>query len=208
MSCVWDGPKSLKSTPRLKDFYAEQHDFFCQILGVESADLSTFISEATRFEPWHDLKYIGDIFMAINACLERSQFVLSSNEVKQTMGKLINCKAFPIRRADSTGYDELCSAAPTQHWFIADLWHLQESFQGHLPLLALDMEIIEKLDELFKHPSLNSRLLSTQASGTTKVEGSKVMDPAYTMLMKRKARYIARYGCRFVTQNHTNVATA
>jgi hypothetical protein len=80
---------------------------------------------------------IAEIFISISKYLDLSTTGTS-------VLPLVESCIFPVVTEKShSDFDSLCTATEADMWFIADLKHLRESFEGLVPLLAFDSVIIE-----------------------------------------------------------------
>lgn len=195
--CVWSGPKCLRKTPCLQDFYPGQLRFFCFTLGISQADWKTLMHEAQGIEAFDDIDYISDVFISIS---ENLQHTPSSNRAKASHGvskALLDAEIFPIsKRKSMATFDYLSNGNQSELWFIADRWHLKENFEGLVPLLALKVEAIEKVSALISALGLEYRLLSKLTHGVPEASGNIRFDAQYTNSIWTKARYMSRLGQR------------
>ena len=97
---------------------------------------------------------------------------------------------FPVTNGSGKQrYDKLLNTYNTS-WFIADRPSLHDSFHGKLPLLALPMEDVSILEDLFRVLRLDGRLLSKQTTSRTQAKGRVIMDWASTFSLRSKAPFI------------------
>ncbi|KAH7399670.1 hypothetical protein BKA66DRAFT_437202 [Pyrenochaeta sp. MPI-SDFR-AT-0127] len=187
--CVWSGPRWLRKTPLLDDIYADLSLFFRVTLGIHKTTWRTIIGEAECIHASDDLKYITEVFLALDA------FIGEADPIKKhdIIDALSQAYIFPIDAGQSgSAFDYMSSARDLNMWFIADRLHLKESFDGLVPLLALSVDVIEKIPQLISELDLRSRLLTHAAGSDAKTEGSTQVHTGFTASFREKARYIAR----------------
>lgn len=191
-TCVWDGPKCLRRTYRVSDFYPEHRWFFLDTLGLESFSWDTLLKEAQLIEASDDLKYISEIFIAIDEYLQKNngRDKLAHGGYKES---LTRPHIFPIKTGLSEAtFDYLGTAQEDEIWFIADRPHLWKSFKGLIPLLALDVDSVGKITTLIQILGLERRLLSRVAYAVPNVRGPAKLRRRYTSSLRMKSRSIAR----------------
>lgn len=191
--CVWEGPSWLRKTRCLKDVYpADLDPFFCYTLRIRTANWKTIMDEAKCMDPSDDIRYISEVFKAINTCLEGTVYPEARAEIVE---HLKDAQIFPIHTGRSGSvFDYMSSARDLDLWFIADRWHLKKSFEGidEVPLLALDVDVIEKISLTITLLGLGDRLLSQAAGATAKSSGPTQLHEIFTSSLRAKARHIAR----------------
>jgi hypothetical protein len=193
--CIWDGPKCLRNVSRLKDFYPEHHQFFCGILGLTSANWETLREEALNITACDNIEHISQVFVAISSHLKEMDDVPTASPMSgQSVQDLKQSRIFPVKTQTShSTFDRLSTAQEDEMWFIADRLHLRQIFEGRVPLLALNVESVEKIRLLIQKLGLEHRLLSKVAHGIPKIQGTSELHLQYTTSLRRKSRSIARY---------------
>ena len=163
------------------------------MLDLNSADWNTLIDEARMIEACDPLDYISEVFESLS---EHFQIPEKSKAFKArtTMIAAITKSAiFPIDEGKSgSTFDYLSTCQKNKTWFIADRPHLKHAFQGHVPLLALDVESTGKIRPLIEALNLNPRLLSRLARGVPDTGRDRQLHDEYTRSMCTRARFIAR----------------
>jgi hypothetical protein len=89
-SCVWDGPKCLRTIHVLKDLYPQNGRLFSNILGVEDASITTLVQEARTITTFSGLDYIVSLFLEIEKMLKDNPAVSMSFETRRL-------DMFPVR---------------------------------------------------------------------------------------------------------------
>jgi len=106
---------------------------------------------------------------------------------------LTKSRIFPVgTKSLSVSFDHLKTALESDLWFIADRWHLRQSFEGLVPLLSVDVELVDKISVLIQRTGLEYRLLSKVTSSVPTTKGPIVADLQYTKVLQAKARFIVR----------------
>ncbi|KAF2679081.1 hypothetical protein K458DRAFT_408347 [Lentithecium fluviatile CBS 122367] len=188
--CVWHGPRWLRKTPCLKDMYSDLYPFFWFTLKIRNATWRTIIDEAEFLNASDDVGYISEVFKAINECLEENQDPCTKADIVKS---LKDAHIFPIDAGKSgCVFDYMSTAQDLDMWFIADRWHLKKSFDGLVPLLALSVDIVEKLQLTITTLGLRDRLLSQAAGANAQAIGTTHPHQAFTSSLREKARHIAR----------------
>lgn len=117
-----------------------------------------------------------------------------STDNNKIVRALIHAPIFPILVKDTTStFDYLGTVQQTEVWFVADRWHLRQCFEGLVPLLAMSVETIEKIHHLIRKVNLRHKLLSNAAHDIPRIRGLSMPCPEYTLSLRAKARFIARY---------------
>jgi hypothetical protein len=189
-TCVWHGPKWLRKTPCLKDTYPDLYPFFWFTLGIHNSTWKTIIEEAELIEASDDVDYISEVFKAINDCLAENK----DSSTRADIVKLLkDSQIFPVNAGKSgTVFDYMSTAHNHDMWFIADRWHLKKSFDGLVPLLALSVDVVEKIQPTISMLGLTDRLLSQAAGAKVNASGSTQPHQIFTTSLRAKAIHIAR----------------
>jgi hypothetical protein len=186
-SCVWDGPKCLRTIHVLKDLYPQNHRLFCTILGVEDAKLATLIEEFRWMSTSWGLDYVLSLFLEVTKMLKDNNAVGVPAEIRDNV-------LFPIRRVGSlTGVDFYIRANDGDEWFIADCSHFHRSFAGKIPLLALDVADVGRLKRLIQKAGIDNRRLSIVANGKAETYGGVEYLDVETRAFRSKVNSILRY---------------
>jgi hypothetical protein len=192
--CVWDGPKCLRKTPCLKDYYPQLQNFFCGILDLREANIKTLVREASQLNAHDDLAYVEEMLVAVNDHFAKPALGTTEQSFrKESIDTLEKGKIFPINnKKPSQVFDYLGSTHSMPRWYIADRPHLRHSFERLLPLLAVSTEVIEKISTLIESLGLQNRTLSKVATGVSESQGRLELLDNYSNSLRSKAVYIAR----------------
>lgn len=163
------------------------------MLGLDKADWATLTDEARMIEACDPLDYISQVFELISEHFQESEESEASKARTTMIAALTKSAIFPVDEGKSgSTFDYLSTSQTNKTWFIADRPHLKHVFQGHVPLLALDVESIGKIGPLIEALNLNRRLLSCLARGVPDAGRDAQLYYRYTRSMCTRARFIAR----------------
>jgi hypothetical protein len=155
-------------------------------LNVEDASIDTLVLEAKSIARPADIAYITEIFLELDKYLQH-------DNPEEAVHSLRDAKIFPIRQHAPMGeYDYLRKGISSNDWFIADRRHLEESFKGKIPLLALTINDIGEMKRLFKALNVEWRKLTNAAKAVPTIVGSSVINQEYTDLFRTKVDAILR----------------
>jgi hypothetical protein len=186
-SCIWDGPKCLRTIHVLKDLYPQNGRLFSTILGVEDADITTLVQEARTITTFSGLDYIVSLFLEIEKMLKDNPAVSMPFETRRL-------DMFPIRNVRSVAdYDSLSSADGSAEWFIADCSHFQHSFAGKIPLLAMAVADVGRFKRLLQKTGAEKRRLSIISNGSASTNGGVSFLDVETKALRSKVNSILRY---------------
>ena len=186
--CVWNGPASLRSIPRLMDLYPNHRQLFSELLEIKSATLETIISETNAAILSQDINHIKDLLLEIDSFLKQT----NDPGAGLAVYSLSNSKVFPILQPGIAGLVTLQSSFTSVRWFIADRQHLYDSFVGTLPLLDVAVNEIPMIEHLLNALRLDSRLLSNVAKPKAQKAGKVERDESYENTFRSKVGFIAR----------------
>jgi hypothetical protein len=186
-SCVWDGPKCLRTIHVLKDLYPQNDRLFRTILGVEDAKIATLVQEARAITMSSGLDYILSLFLEIEKMLKDNTAAIMPVEIRRL-------PIFPVRKVGSVGgYDSLLNADSVDEWFVADCSHFHRSFAGKIPLLAIDVADIGRLKRVLQKAGVEKRRLSIVSNGSAQTNGGVSFLDVETSAFKSKVNSILRY---------------
>jgi hypothetical protein len=158
-------------------------------LGLCEATWRTIITEAKCLQASDDVNYITKVFQELNSYVEEA-YAARKHEI---IDALSDANIFPIKNGRSGAkFDYMSSAQDLDMWFIADRLHLKESFDGLIPLLALEVDVVEKISMLISNLGLSNRLLTIAAGSDIAAEGSTQLHVEFTTSFRAKTHHIAR----------------
>jgi hypothetical protein len=189
--CFWDGLSCLRKACLLKPHYPALGEFFCRTLRLADACDDALLFELREVGPYDSLLYVKDLFIATSGLVKQR----SRSTLERILKPLVKLPVFPVDttlKAQEGHFDCLKQALHEDIWFIADRPHLRRCFEGHIPLLAFSIEAITQMLDLLRFLKVDSRMLSSVASGLPQVEGDTEIAQEYTEKLRRKAHLILR----------------
>jgi hypothetical protein len=148
--------------------------------------IAPIIATATLITSSTKLEDISRLFCDVSTALKD----VKTSEAAQLLKPLQEKSIFPITNGlAKRGYDKLLDVHNTS-WYIADRPLIRESFLGRLPLLALPIEDLFALEDLFRVLRLDNRILSKLATSRTQKRGRTTTDWAYTSSLRKKSPFI------------------
>ncbi|KAF1996938.1 hypothetical protein P154DRAFT_607356 [Amniculicola lignicola CBS 123094] len=115
---------------------------------------------------------------------------VNTSRAAQLLRPLQSKHIFPVTNGPGKStHDNLLELHNTS-WFIADKPLIRESFHGKVPLLALPIEDLPALQDLFRVLRLDRRMLSKLATNRTQAKGRHSTHWAYTASLRAKAPFI------------------
>jgi hypothetical protein len=177
----------------LKDYYPQYEVLFCEKFGVGNATLKTVVVETKQIQSTDSLAYIRDIFKQ----LSHMAYGLSEWKLREAgVFDLQLFQIFPVwTGASGPEFDCLKTAGSITEnnlWYIADLQHLCDSFEGIVPLLAFEAQSLGDIKLLIKHTGCDKRKLSDFAKREANINGWEKPNEEYTRSLHGKWNYIAR----------------
>ncbi|PQE10655.1 heterokaryon incompatibility protein [Rutstroemia sp. NJR-2017a BBW] len=141
---------------------------------------ATLITSSTKLED------VSSFFRNVSTALKD----VNTSNAAQLLRPLQYKSIFPITNGlAKRGYDKLLDLHNTS-WYIADRPLIRESFLGRLPLLALPIEDLSALEDLFRVLRLDGRILSKLTTSRTQKWGRTTTHWAYTSSLRKKSPFI------------------
>jgi hypothetical protein len=141
---------------------------------------ATLITSSTKLED------ISRFFRDVSIALKD----VNASNAAQLLRPFQHKSIFPITNGlEKRKYDKLLDVHNTS-WFIADRPLIRESFHSKLPLLALPIEDLSALEDLFRVLRLNGRMLSKLTTSRTHPKGRVTTNWAYTASLRAKSPFI------------------
>ncbi|KAF2812279.1 uncharacterized protein BDZ99DRAFT_518138 [Mytilinidion resinicola] len=148
--------------------------------------IAPIVATATLITSSTKLDDISRLFRDISTALKD----VNTSKAAQLLRPLQSKQIFPITNGPGKSkYDNLLDLYNTS-WFIADKPLIRESFHGKIPLLALPIEDLPALQDLFRVLRLDGRMLSKLATNRTQAKGRHSTHWAYTASLREKAPFI------------------
>jgi hypothetical protein len=166
--------------------YRNSSYLFRCLLSPTGDPIAPVVSTATSITSSTELEDISRLFHEVSTALKG----VNNNKAAQLLRPLQNECIFPITNGlGKRGYDELLDVRNTT-WFIADRPLIRESFYGKIPLLALPIEDLSGLEDLFRVLRLDGRMLSKLTTSRTEPKGRASIHWAYTQSLRAKSPFI------------------
>lgn len=148
--------------------------------------IAPIVATATLITSSSKLEDISRLLHNISTALKD----VNTSKAAQLLSPLQNKSVFPITHdLGKSRYDKLLDMHDMS-WFIADRPLIRESFHGKLPLLALPIEDLPALEDLFRVLRLDGRMLSKLATSQTDAKGRFATHLAYTASLRAKSPFI------------------
>lgn len=148
--------------------------------------IAPIVATATLITSSSKLEDISRLFRDISTALKD----VNTSKAAQLLRPLQNKSIFPITDGIAKrGYDTLLDVHNTS-WFIADRPLIRKSFLGKVPLLALPIEDLSALMDLFRVLRLDGRMLSKLTSSRTHPKGRVTTHWPYTSSLRAKSPFI------------------
>ena len=154
-SCVWEGPESLRYTPRLVKEYSKCKELFQDILEIKDADIRVLFKEIETIKPLI-LKYILQLFQDAEKLFEKTgKIEMSYTDLRTPI--------FPVYDTDKPNTLKLRGCHPWLPWWIADGEIFRKVFHGKVELLAFSDTDLRRMPCIVRAFDLNPRKLSVAA---------------------------------------------
>ena len=167
------------------DYPSSSYLFRC-LLSPRGDPIAPIVAAATLTTSSSKLEDISRLFRDVSKALKN----VNTSKAAQLLRPLQNGSIFPITNGDGKhSYDDLLGVHNTS-WFIADRPLIRESFHGKIPLLALPIEDLPMLEDLFRVLRLDNRMLSKLTTSRTHPKGRVTTHWAYTASLRAKSPFI------------------
>ena len=167
------------------DYPSSSYLFRC-LLSPRGDPIAPIVAAATLITTSSKLEDISRLFRDVSKALKN----VNTSKAAQLLRPLQRRLIFPITTGSGNhGFDNLLSLQDTS-WFIADRPLIRESFHGKVPLLALPIEDLATLKDLFSVLRLDNRLLSKVVTSQTHPKGRVTTHWAYTASLRAKSPFL------------------
>lgn len=196
---MWKGPTCIRKFSALSEIYPENRRLFCDILGIQDANLDHLVREAKEFSVADSLPYIIEL-------LQEVEKYIKDETPESSIRPLRDSNVFPIHQSSASARFELSSPGDSlSEWFIADCTHLEESFRGKLPMLAFSVGDTGRIKRLLRMTGAENRKLSHAARGDAETVGNPRHWQDYTDTLRSKVNSILRYDPAFFASPNTGI---
>lgn len=166
--------------------YPSSSYLFRCLISPSGDPIALIVATATLITSSTKLEDISRLFRDVSAALKD----VNISKAAQLLRPLQDKSIFPITNGlAKRGYDKLLDVHNTS-WYIADRPLIRESFLGKLPLLAVPIEDLSALEDLFRVLRLDGRLLSKLATSRTQERGRTTTHWNYTISLRKKSPFI------------------
>ncbi|KAH7202459.1 hypothetical protein DER44DRAFT_669606 [Fusarium oxysporum] len=187
VTLTWTNMRACISTSISVEEQYKSCSYLFRCLASPSRDpVASVIATVNSITSASKLDDISRFFRNVNTVLKD----VNPSQITQLLTPLQSATICPI--VDSfreQGFDRLLGIGDTS-WFIADNPVIRTSFLGKLPLLALSIEEVHELDDLFRVLWLGKRMLSKIVSIQAHPKGLVTTDWNYTISMHQKTPFI------------------
>lgn len=167
------------------EYRSSSYLFQC-LISPSGDPIAPIVATATLITSSTKLEDISRLFRDVSTALKD----VNTGKAAQLLRPLQNKSVFPITNGlAKRGYDKLLDVQNTT-WYIADRPLIRESFLGQLPLLALPIEDLSGLEDLFRVLRLEGRILSKLVTNRTQQKGRTTTHWAYTSSLRKKSPFI------------------
>jgi hypothetical protein len=175
----------------LSEIYPGNRRLFCDILGIQDANLDHLVREAKEFPSSASLSYITELLQEVEKYIKDDT---PDSSIHPLRGSFI----FPVRLSSaSSGFNFRARGNSPPEWFIADCTHLETSFRGKLPMLAFSVADTGRIKRLLRMTWAEDRKLSHAAKGNAETVGNSSLWQDYTDSLRGKVNSILRYVLTF-----------
>lgn len=195
-ACYWDGEPWLSDLYGLSSVYQEFEILLRHHAQVQDINTRHLISELLKVKDWstHSTARIERLLLAVL----RHHAEMGETLDAGMMEKLKTSFCWPIVSSVTNEPFDSWASAEISNWVIADRAYLRRQFEGILPVLAFNQDMLFRLLPLLHIAGLEDRLLSRTAS--TVVEATDVVSLHVGLTKKYRSR--ARFLLRLVPDVH------
>ena len=138
------------------------------------------------------LETITRLFCDLSVALKDVNVTTAAQLLRPLQDKAIFPVLHPSRGRSGDKYDSL-AVLNDSSWFIADQPRIRESFLSKLPLLALLVRDVSRLQDLLRVLRLEDRMLSKLALSRTQSKGQVERNWGYTATLLKRVPFIQAY---------------
>ncbi|ROT35439.1 hypothetical protein SODALDRAFT_283794 [Sodiomyces alkalinus F11] len=199
--CVWEGDAWMAKVHVLKKYYPEFEALFHTLLRIPNADINYFVEEAVAVPSTtaatKSTRRIESILHAITSHVVQNLINVPSRDDGglESCYKERLCKAqmFPIVSDQrNQPYKRLSTVEDKESWLIADRTIFRTQFAGVLPVLALNADVVLKIQPLLQALGLEGRLLSRAATNVTEAHGEVTLLEDSSAQYRERSKFLFR----------------
>ena len=166
--------------------YPSSSYLFRCLISPRGDPIAPIVATAILITSSSKLEDISRLFRNVSTALKD----VNTSRAAQLLRPFQNKSIFPITNGlEKRKYDNLLDVHNTS-WFIADRPLIRKSFHGKLPLLALPIEDLSALEDLFRVLRLNGRMLSKLTMSRMHPKGQVTTHWAYTASLRARSPFI------------------
>jgi len=174
---------------KIQSEYPTSSYLFQCLLSPGGDPISSKVAVVSHIRPSATPKAISRLFLDLSKALKD----INATKAAQLLRPLHDRPIFPVTdglgKCKHDGFDRLLSLQDTS-WYIADQSELRESFVGKIPLLALPVEDIRAVHNLFTALRLEDRNLSKRSRCQTQPRGRVALHWPSTTFFAGRAPFI------------------
>lgn len=191
--CVWTAPKLLTRIIKLKSNYQNCESLFRSLLGVKEAGTQHVVDEFCEPTSNED-DNVEQHFQAMLSLL--AKFHRKSSLILIQKSKIWSAPVFPILSKQLTPAGELSRrkmySLYDEDWYIPDIVTFEAAFRGKVDMLALSVQSVRALKDLFNDLFCEKKFLSTAVTRTVTPDGMTVRNVREEQDLRERLRYISR----------------
>jgi len=170
--------------------YNQSAKLFKCLLASGPGEVGSAIQSLVLIESTMTLSRISELFTKVSDTL-----AAISNQKAASVAEVLKNKAiFPIRETrGEAGYQSLRPLGCSSDWYIADLDHLADSFEGVVPLLAFTGENLTAMDPFLVALQLEERKLSNLVQSDATPGGKVKTHAERTRHLKARSHLFTAY---------------
>jgi hypothetical protein len=169
--------------------YPHCKQLFRTLLAPKGLQIEALVAQTAAIGLSSKRTDIAHIFGLLSEALRPMDPKKAEHAVRPLRDKAI----FPLAKKQGSVKADFFSSAQDSSWLIGDRSHLRESFAGLVPLLALAVEELDKMEDVFKGLGLDSKRLSKLARKQSHPKGPLVYMAQKTQFFESRVQFIKVY---------------
>lgn len=191
--CVWTAHKLLTRVTKLITYYRNCETLFHSLLEVKEAGTQHVVDEFCQPISTKD----GNMEQRFEAMLSLlSKFHRNSSLSDDQIRKIRSASVFPIMAKGLAPAEGLCRiemrSLRDKDWYIPNIITFEAAFRGKVNMLALSVQSVRALEDLFKDLRCEEKHLSEAVMRTVIPNGLTVCNVSEEQDLRKRLRYISR----------------
>lgn len=191
--CVWTAPKLLTRVIKLQTYYRNCESLFRSLLNVKEAGIQQVVSEFCAPTNNED----DNVEQHLQAMLSLlAKFHRNSSLTKHQIAKIRIASVFPILCKDLTPAEGLSRrqmrSLSDRDWYIPDIVTFEAAFRGKVDMLALPVQSVRALKDLFEDLWCEKEFLSAAVTRTVTPDGMTVRNLRDERGLGERLKYISQ----------------